>query len=121
MSVYVCHDVCPDDLTMRDWCHTNIILQVHCSGCLVVQGPLRGTHDVIGDVTTSQRRSNFEIDISPSIFELQHRSKVQNVGNANGYFFWYIQLPVSLPVKRLLRIQNGSHFENLEMFNTASI
>ena len=21
--VYVCHDVCPDDLTMKDWCHTN--------------------------------------------------------------------------------------------------
>ena len=35
--VYVCHDVCPDDLTMKDWCHTNNILQVHCWGCLVVQ------------------------------------------------------------------------------------
>ena len=31
------HDVCPDDLTMKDWCHTNNILQVHCRGCLVVQ------------------------------------------------------------------------------------
>ena len=36
-SVYVCHDVCPHDLTMKDWCHTNNILQVHCWGCLVVQ------------------------------------------------------------------------------------
>ena len=35
--VYVCHDVCPDDLTMKEWCHTNNILQVHCWGCLVVQ------------------------------------------------------------------------------------
>ena len=39
--VFVClclyHDVCPDDLTMKDWCHTNNILQVHCWGCLVVQ------------------------------------------------------------------------------------
>ena len=40
--VFVCflclyHDVCPDDLTMNDWCHTNNILQVHCWGCLVVQ------------------------------------------------------------------------------------
>ena len=38
--VFVClclyHDVCPDDLTMKDWCHTNNILQVHCWGCLVV-------------------------------------------------------------------------------------
>ena len=31
------HDVCPDDLTMKDWCHTNNILQVHCWGCVVVQ------------------------------------------------------------------------------------
>ena len=31
------HDVCPDNLAMNDWCHTNNILQVHCWGCLVVQ------------------------------------------------------------------------------------
>ena len=43
------------------------------------------THDVIDDVTRSQSRSNFEIDISPSIFELERRSKAQNVGNAHGY------------------------------------
>ena len=39
--VFVClclyHDVCPDDLPMKDWCNTNNILQVHCWGCLVVQ------------------------------------------------------------------------------------
>ena len=43
------------------------------------------THDVIGDVTRSQNRSNFEIEVSPSIFELERRSKVQNFGIANGY------------------------------------
>ena len=43
------------------------------------------THDVIDDVTRSQSRSNFEIDISPSIFELERRSKAQNVGNTHGY------------------------------------
>ena len=43
------------------------------------------THDVIHDVTRSQSRSNFEIDISPSILELHRRSKAQNVGNAHGY------------------------------------
>ena len=37
VSVYACHDVFPGDLTMKDWCHTNHILQVHCWGCLVVQ------------------------------------------------------------------------------------
>ena len=144
---------------MKDWCHTNNILQVHCWGCLVVQvmfhAPMTSLmtsqdhkvcqilkliylrqyfrysvdqklkmsemlmaiflvystssitsgkkvcrelkmaailkmlkyqtasiwphvlkdhlwiyiHDVIDDVTRSQNRSNFEIDISPSIFE----------------------------------------------------
>ena len=43
------------------------------------------THDVIDDVTRSQRRSNFESDISPSIFKLERRSKTQNVGNDHGY------------------------------------
>ena len=42
-------------------------------------------HDLIDDVTRSKNRSNIEIDISPSIFELQRRSKAQNVGNAHGY------------------------------------
>ena len=42
-------------------------------------------HDVIDYVIRSQNRSNFEIDISPSIFELQRRPKAQNVGNAHGY------------------------------------
>ena len=37
LCVYACHDVCPDDLTMNDCCHTNNILRVHCWGCLVVQ------------------------------------------------------------------------------------
>ena len=37
LSVYVCRDVCPDDLAMKDWCHTNNILQVYSWGCLVVQ------------------------------------------------------------------------------------
>ena len=45
------------------------------------------THDVNDDVTGSQSRSNFEIDTSPSIFELERRSKAQNVGNANGYLY----------------------------------
>ena len=43
------------------------------------------TRDVIDDVTRSQSRSNFETDISASIFELQRRSKAQNVRNGHGY------------------------------------
>ena len=42
-------------------------------------------HDVIDDITKSQNKSNFESDISPSMFDLQRRSKAQNVGNAHGY------------------------------------
>ena len=42
-------------------------------------------HDVMDDVTKSQSKSNFEIDISTSMFELERRSKAQNVGNANDY------------------------------------
>ena len=51
-------------------------LQVPCWGCLVVQVMFH-TRDVIDDVTRSQSRSNFEIDISPSIFQLERRSKAQ--------------------------------------------
>ena len=43
------------------------------------------THDIIDDITRSQSRSNFEIDISPPIFELQRRSTAKSVGNAHGY------------------------------------
>ena len=70
---------------MKDWCHTNNILQVHCWGWLVVQVMFSRTHDVTDDVTRSQSRSNFEIDISPSILQLERRSKAQNVRNAHGY------------------------------------
>ena len=52
------------------------------------------THDVIDAVTRSKSKSNFEIDISPSIFELERRPKAQNIGNANGYRsgIFYFQL-----------------------------
>ena len=43
------------------------------------------THDVIDDVTRSQSMSNLEIDLAPSIFEQERRSKAQNDGNANDY------------------------------------
>ena len=64
-------------------------------------------HDVIDDVTRSQSRSNFEIDTSPSIFELERRSKAQNVRNANGYLSGIVNFRYN--------------FENFELLNTASI
>ena len=37
VCLFVCHGVCPHDLTMKDWCHANNILQVYSWVCLVVQ------------------------------------------------------------------------------------
>ena len=79
------------------------------------------THDVIDDVTRSQSRPNFEIDISPSIFELQRRSKAQNVGNAHGYLSGLFNFRYNFRWKSLSRVQNGGHFENFEILNIASI
>ena len=80
LSVYVC----PDDLTMKDWCHVNHILQVHCWGCLVVQVMF---HTLMTSLMTSHGHKVGQIFklISPSIFELERPSKAENVGNANVY------------------------------------
>ena len=51
VCVYVCHDFCQDDLTMKDWCHTNNILQVYCWGCLIVQVMF---HALMTSLVTSQ-------------------------------------------------------------------
>ena len=87
---------------------------------LVVQAMF---HALIDDVTRSQSRSNFEIDISPSIFELtlERRSKAQNIGNANGYFSGIFNFRWHFRWKSLSRAQNGCHFENFEILHTASI
>ena len=77
LSVYVCHD---EELVPNTPYFAAILLGMSSCASYVSR-----THDVIDDVTRSQNRSNFEIDISPSIFELERRSKAQNIGNANGY------------------------------------
>ena len=79
------------------------------------------THDVIDDVTRSQSRSNFEIDISPSILAPERRSKAQNIGNANGYLSGIFNLRYHFRCKSLSQAQNGGHFETFEILNTASI
>ena len=121
VCVYVCHDVCPDDLTMKDWCNTNNILQVHCWRCLVVQGMF---HALMTSLMTSQGDKvgqSFEIDIYPSIFALERQSKAQNVGNTNGYLSGMFNFRYNFRWKSLSRAQNGDHFENFEILNTASI
>ena len=77
-------------------------------------------HDLIDDVTRSQNRSNIEIYISPSIFELQRRSKPQNVGNAHGYLSGCSTSGITSGEKSLSGSKSG-HFENFEILNTASI
>ena len=62
------------------------------------------THDAIDDVTRWQSRSNFEIDIS--LFELERRSKAQNVGNANGYLAGMFNFRYNFRWKSLSRAQN---------------
>ena len=118
--VFVYHDVCPDDLTMKDWPHKQ-----YFAGALLGMSSCASyvsrTHDVIDDVTRSQSRSNFEIDISPSIFKLERRSKAQIVGNAHGYLSGIFNFRYNFRWKILSRAQNSGHFENFEILNTASI
>ena len=79
------------------------------------------THDVIYDVTRPQSKSKFEIDISPSIFELERPSKAQNIGKANGYLSGVFKFRYHFHWKSFSRAQNGGHFEHFEILNTASI
>ena len=79
------------------------------------------THGVIGDVITSQSRSNLEIDKSPSIFELELRSKAPTVGNANGYYSGIFNFRYHFRWKKFVWALNNGHFENFELLNTGSI
>ena len=56
-----------------------------------------------------------------SIFELERRSKAQNVGYTNGYLAGIFNFTYQSRSKCLSRAQNGGHFENFQIFNTASI
>ena len=57
---------------------------------------LFGVDDITDDVTRSKSRSNLKIVITQSIFELELRSKAQNVGYCTGYlddipnFRWHL-------------------------------
>ena len=60
--------------------------------------------DFIDDVTGSQNRSNFEIDISTWIFGLQRRSKALNVGNAPGYLTGIFNFRYNFREKRFVEL-----------------
>ena len=109
--VYVCHDVCPDDLTMKDWCHTNNSLQAHCWGCLVVQVM---DHALMTSLMTSQ---DYKIG---QIFELiylrQYLSYSVDQKLKMSEMLMAILLVYSTSGKKsLARAQNGGHFWNFEI------
>ena len=64
--------------------------------------------------------SNFEIAITPSIFELECRTKSQNVGNGMAYLAVGLNFRYNYRFKGSPWTQNGGHFENFEIFETGS-
>ena len=82
---------------------------------------LFGVDDITDDVTRSKSRSNLKIVITQSIFELELRSKAQNVGYCTGYlddipnFRWHLWR------KSSPRPQIFVSFENVAIFNIACI
>ena len=106
--VFVCfclyHDVCPDDLTMKDWCHTNNILQVHCCRCLVVQVMF---HALTTSLMTSPGHKEgriLKLHISVNICARAsiQSSKYRKLLLPSFWNYYYIQLPVSLPLKKFV-------------------
>ena len=106
--VYVCHDVCPDDLTMKDLCHTNNILQVHCWGCLVVQVMFRA---LMTSLMTSQ---DYKVGQNLKLIYLrQYLSYSVDQKLKMSEMLMAIFLVHSTSGKKSLsRAQNGGHFEN---------
>ena len=73
---------------------------------------------VKGQITRSRgkkNRSNFEIAITPSIVELERRTKAQNVGDSMAYRGIILNFQYNFQFNRLLWPQNGVHLKNLEI------
>ena len=65
LCVFVCHDICPDDSSMKDWYHTHNILLIYSCRCVVLHVMCYvHAHDVIDDFTRYQSRSYLEIPIT---------------------------------------------------------
>ena len=113
------HDVCPDDLTMKDWCHTNNILQVHCWGCLVVQVMFHAF------MTSSMTSPGHKVgQILKVIYLRQHFNysvdqQLKMSEMLMAIFLIYSTSGITSG-RKVCRAQNGGHFENFEILNTAS-
>ena len=102
---------------MNDWCHTNNILQVHCWWCLVVQIMF---HALMTSLMTSQHHKVGQI--LKLIYLRQYLSYGVDQKLKMSEMLMAIFLVYSTSgKKRLSRAQNGGHFENFEISNTASI
>ena len=77
---------------------------------------LFGVDDVTDDVISSKSRSYFEIVITPSFFELERRTKAQNIGISMAYIDVGINFRYKFRFERSPGPQNGGHFENFEIF-----
>ena len=70
-------------------------------------------HDLIDDVTRSQNRSNFEIDISQYLsYSVDQKLKMSEMLMA--IFLVYSTSGITFG-KKVCRAQNGGHFENFEI------
>ena len=70
-------------------------------------------------MTTSRNkksRSNFEIVITLSIFDLERRTKAENVGDSMAYIGILLNFQYMFRFKRSPEPQNGCHLENFEIF-----
>ena len=115
------HDVCPDDLTMKDWCHTNSILQVHCWGCLVVQVMFHAL------MTSSMTSPGHKVgQILKVIYLRQYLSKSVDQELKMSEMLMAICLDYSTSgitsgKKSLSGAKKSDHVENFQILNTASI
>ena len=102
---------------MKDWCHTNNILQVHCWGCLVVQVMFHAL------MTSSMTSPGHKVgQILKLIYLRQYMSWSVDQKLKISDMLMAIFLVYSTSGKKSLsRAQNDGHFENFEISNTASI
>ena len=121
LSVYVSHDVGPGDLTMEDWCHTNNIFAGTLLGMSSCASYVLHTHNVIGDATRSQSKSNFKLMYLRQYLSESVDQKLKMSEMLMAIFPVYSTSCITYGKKSLSRAQNGGHFENFEIWNTASI
>ena len=85
VCVSVCLFVCYRRNTGRTVRAINTKLSTNMEPVCGMSCILFGVDDVTDDVIRSKSRSNFEIIITSLIFQLERRSKAQNVGHALGF------------------------------------